>query len=336
MILLTGGAGYIGSHIAIELLNTGYGVLIADNFSNSKREVISAIKQICNTSFSVFDIDVADKPAVERIFSEYNIDAVIHLAGFKDVGASVIEPMKYYRNNIDTTLTLLEVMREYGVCHFIFSSSATVYGNPSSVPIHESAAIGGCTNPYGRTKFYIEQILNDVSFADNKLSVVMLRYFNPIGAHESALVGELPNGVSSNLMPIITQTASGKLKSLKIFGNDYPTRDGTCVRDYIHVVDLARGHIAALRYAFSHTGTETFNLGTGVGYSVLEVIAAFERSTGVKVGYEFASRRSGDVPECWACTDKANRLLGWKAEKTIDDMCRDAWRWQVHLNSLVL
>lgn len=328
MILLTGGAGYIGSHTAVELLNTGYNIVIADNFSNSKSSVISAIKKITGKEFKTYYLDVAEKEAVEKIFVEQQIDCVIHFAGFKAVGESVMHPIKYYRNNIDTTLTLLETIQKYNCKHFVFSSSATVYGTPLRVPISENAPVGNCTNPYGRTKFYIEQILEDFSAACHGTSIVLLRYFNPIGAHESGLIGELPSGIPNNLMPYITQVASGQLKYLKIYGNDYPTHDGTGVRDYIHIVDLAKGHVAAVRYVLSHHGTEIFNLGTGVGYSVLDVINAFERSTSVKVPFKIEGRRNGDIPECWANIDKAKKILGWKAEKTIDDMCRDAWRWQ--------
>lgn len=334
MILLTGGAGFIGSHTAIELLCAGYNIVIADNFSNSRLDTICAIKRLTGANFPVYNVDIADKNEVKKIFTENTIDGIIHFAGFKAVGESVSEPIKYYRNNIDTTLTLLEAMQLHHVHCFIFSSSAAVYGTPASVPISEDAEVGKCANPYGRTKFYIEQILNDVSFSDSEMSIVLLRYFNPIGAHPSALIGELPQGVPSNLMPLITKAASGNMKYLKIYGKDYPTRDGTGVRDYIHVVDLAKGHVAAMRYAFNHKGIEVFNLGTGNGYSVLEVIAAFERSTGIKVPYEFVPRRNGDVPECWACAEKACRILGWKAEKTIDDMCSDAWKWQKHINFL--
>ena len=331
MILLTGGAGFIGSHTAVELLIAGFPIAIADNFSNSRRETIDAIKRISGVAFPVYDIDVADSNMMMKVFKENNIDGVIHFAGFKAVGESVAEPVKYYRNNLDTTLTLLEVMRMYGVHRLVFSSSAAVYGVPSSVPITESAAVGQCASPYGRTKFFIEQILRDAAFSDNEMSVVLLRYFNPIGAHPSALIGEQPNGVPSNLMPFITQIACGKQKYLKIFGSDYPTRDGTCIRDYIHVVDLASGHVAAMKYAYNHNGIDVFNLGTGIGYSVLEIVAAFERSTGIKIPYEFASRRHGDVAECWANTEKAQSVLGWETTKTIEDMCRDAWQWQKHL-----
>ena len=334
MILLTGGAGFIGSHTAVELLNAGFDIVIADDFSNSRRDVIEAIKQITRRKFPVYDINVADCIAVERVFSENKIDGVIHFAGYKSVAESVAEPVKYYRNNIDTTLTLLEAMSAHGVHRFVFSSSATVYGTPASVPIAEDAPVGACANPYGRTKYFIEQILADVARADSDISIVLLRYFNPIGAHESGLIGELPNGIPNNLMPYITQTVSGRLEKLKVFGSDYPTHDGTGVRDYIHVVDLAKGHIAAMRYAFKHNGIEVFNLGTGSGSSVLDVINAFERSTGMKVPYELAPRRSGDVPECWASTAKANGILGWWAEKNLDDMCRDAWRWQKHIDGV--
>lgn len=334
MILLTGGAGFIGSHTAVELLEAGFDIVVADDFSNSSQEVISAIKQITCRDFPVYKIDVADRYAVGRIFAENEISVVVHFAGFKAVSESVEKPLKYYRNNLDTTLTLLETMQEHRVRHFVFSSSAAVYGMPKLVPIDEEAAVGICANPYGRTKFFIEQVLKDVAFAYEGMSVILLRYFNPIGAHPSALIGELPNGVPNNLMPFITQTVSGQRKCLKVFGNDYPTRDGTGVRDYIHVVDLAKGHVAAVQYSLKHKGTDVFNIGTGTGYSVLEVITAFERSTNMKVPYEFAPRRNGDIAECWASTEKAARVLGWKAEKTIDDMCRDAWRWQVHINLL--
>ena len=334
MILLTGGAGFIGSHTAVELLEAGFDIVIADNFSNSSKEVIFAIKQIAGKDFPVYDIDVTDRHAVGRIFTENKISVVVHFAGFKSVSESVEKPLKYYRNNLDTALTLLETMREHCVRHFVFSSSAAVYGMPKLVPIDEEATVGMCANPYGRTKFFIEQILQDVASAYEGMSVILLRYFNPIGAHPSALIGELPNGVPNNLIPFITQTVSGQRKCLKVFGNDYPTRDGTGVRDYIHVVDLAKGHVAAVRYALKHNGVEVFNIGTGKGYSVLEVIAAFERSTNMKVPFEFAPRRNGDIAECWASTDKATHVLRWKAEKTIDDMCRDAWRWQVHINLL--
>lgn len=332
-ILLTGGAGFIGSHTAIELINKGYDVIIADNFSNSSPHVIDNIERITGYKVTLYTIDVADVLSVERVFEKNYIECVIHFAGYKAVGESVACPVKYYRNNVDTTLTLLEVMQKYDVNKFIFSSSATVYGAPKKVPIEETDPVGNCSNPYGRTKYYIEQILNDVSLVNPDMSVVLLRYFNPSGAHESGLIGELPNGVPNNLIPYITQTAAGLLEKLNVFGNDYPTRDGTGVRDYIHVVDLAKGHVAALKYTENHKGTEVFNLGTGVGYSVLEVINAFERATGITIPYQFAPRRPGDIAESYANTEKAHRILGWKAEKSIGDMCRDAWRWQQRLLS---
>ena len=272
MILLTGGAGFIGSHTAVELLEAGFDIVVADDFSNSSQEVISAIKQITCRDFPVYKIDVADRYAVGRIFAENEISVVVHFAGFKAVSESVEKPLKYYRNNLDTTLTLLETMQEHRVRHFVFSSSAAVYGMPKLVPIDEEAAVGICANPYGRTKFFIEQVLKDVAFAYEGMSVILLRYFNPIGAHPSALIGELPNGVPNNLMPFITQTVSGQRKCLKVFGNDYPTRDGTGVRDYIHVVDLAKGHVAAVQYSLKHKGTDVFNIGTGTGYAISECL----------------------------------------------------------------
>jgi len=327
-VLLTGGAGFIGSHTAIELINKGYKVIIADNFSNSSPDVINRIEKVVSQDIPIYAIDVDCPISLERIFSNNQIDAVIHFAGFKAVGESVLEPIKYYRNNIDTTLTLLEVIKKHSVETFVFSSSASVYGNPDKVPITENAPVGRCSNPYGWTKYFIEQILADATIADPKMSVILLRYFNPVGAHESGLIGELPNGIPNNLMPYITQTATGILENLSIFGNDYPTRDGTGVRDYIHVVDLAKGHVSALKYALEHTGVEVFNLGTGVGYSVLDVVYAFENVNALSIPHKFAPRRAGDIAECYASTEKAERLLGWRAEKSLEDMCRDAWKWQ--------
>lgn len=329
-ILLTGGAGFIGSHTAVELINTGYDVLIADDFSNCDPGVKERIHKITGHEAALYKIDVVDPSSVESIFVQNNIDGVIHFAGFKAVGESVSEPVKYYRNNIDTTLTILEAMKKHGVNKLIFSSSATVYGDPQKVPIIEDDPVGNCSNTYGRTKYFIEQILTDASKANSDMSVVLLRYFNPIGAHESGLIGERPNGIPNNLLPFITQTAVGIREKLNVFGNDYPTKDGTGVRDYIHVVDLAKGHVAALRYSEEHKGTEVFNLGTGTGYSVLEIIDAFEKATGIRIPYEIAARRPGDIAECYAGTEKAERILGWKAEKSIEDMCRDAWRWQLN------
>lgn len=328
MILLTGGAGYIGSHTAVRLLEAGYDVAVADNFSNSRPDVVARIGKITGKTARLHEIDVADKPELMKVFASDRIDAVIHFAGYKAIGESVVYPVQYYRNNLDTTLSLLEAMSEYNVKRLIFSSSATVYGAPDFVPIPETAATGRCTNPYGWGKYFIEQMLHDAAKATLGMSVVILRYFNPVGAHESGLLGEQPNGVPNNLMPYITQTAAGIRDKLYIFGSDYPTHDGTGIRDYIHVVDLADGHIAALKYAALHNGIEAFNLGTGKGYSVLDVVRAFEQSTGIKIPFEFAPRREGDVPVCYACVDKANKVLSWQARKSLSDMCVDAWRWQ--------
>lgn len=328
-VLLTGGTGFIGSHTAVELIDAGEGVVIVDDLSNSEASVIDRIEEITGKRPAFYQADAADKTAMDRIFTEHPIDAVIHFAGFKAVGESVRKPIEYYRNNLDTLLALLETMRDHKVKHIIFSSSATVYGMSENVPFTEEAPTGGCTNPYGWTKFMIEQILRDVAVADPELSIVLLRYFNPIGAHESGLIGEKPNGIPNNLMPYIMQVAAGMLPQLSVFGNDYPTPDGTGVRDYIHVVDLAKGHVAALRYALSHVGVEAVNLGTGNGYSVLDVVHAFERVNGVRVPYIVAPRRPGDLATCYASTEKAEIILGWQAEKNIEDMCRDAWRWQL-------
>ena len=328
MIFLTGATGYIGSHTAVELLNSGEDAVIVDDLSNSEASVIDRIEQITGRRPAFYQGDVADKALLERVFSENRIDAVMHFAGFKAVGESVEKPLAYYRNNLDTTLSLLETMERFGCNRFIFSSSATVYGMSEDVPFRETAQAGGCTNPYGWTKYMIEQILTDTAAARPDMSVVLLRYFNPIGAHESGLIGEKPNGIPNNLMPYITQVAVGQLDHLRVFGNDYPTPDGTGVRDYIHVVDLAKGHLAALHYSETHKGTEIINLGTGTGYSVLDVIHAFEKANGVRIPYEIAPRRSGDIAVCYADPAKAREKLGWKAEKTLEDMCADAWRWQ--------
>lgn len=333
-ILLTGAAGYIGSHTAVELIEAGRDIVIADNLYNSERSVIDRIGQITGVTPKFYELDVADKAALRRVFAENDITAVMHFAGYKAVGESVAKPVAYYRNNLDTTLTLLEVMAEFGCRRIIFSSSATVYGSANPVPFTEDMPAGGCTNPYGWTKYMIEQILSGASFADKEMSVVLLRYFNPIGAHESGLIGEKPNGIPNNLMPYITQVAAGIRERLSVFGDDYPTPDGTGVRDYIHVVDLAKGHLAALNYSEAHTGTEIINLGTGHGSSVLELVRAFEAATGVKIPYTVTPRRPGDIAECYAATDKAEQLLGWHAEKTLEDMCRDSWRWQQYCASL--
>ena len=326
-VLLTGGAGYIGSHTCIELINAGHTPVIADNYDNSCPEAVRRVEEITGTTVPVYEIDVCDKAAVDKMFSENDFDAVIHFAGLKAVGESCAIPLRYYRNNIDSTLVLLEVMKKYGVNNFVFSSSATVYGIPEKVPLVEGMPTG-CTNPYGWTKLMNEQILTDTAAADENLSVVLLRYFNPIGAHESGRIGENPNGIPNNLMPYITQVAAGKLEQLGVFGNDYPTPDGTGVRDYIHVVDLAKAHVKAIDYAAQHKGTEIFNIGTGVGYSVLDIVNNFMKVNNIDIPYVIKPRRPGDIAECYANADKAYKVLGWKAEKNLEDMCRDSWNWQ--------
>lgn len=327
-VLLTGGAGYIGSHTCVELLNNGYDVVIADNFDNSSEKVLGRIEQITGKTVEFFNIDVADKVALRELFSKCDIDAVIHFAGYKAVGESVEKPLMYYRNNIDTTLTLLEVMSEFGVKKIVFSSSATVYGVPKVVPLKEGMPTS-CTNPYGWTKLFNEQILTDATVADKDLSVVLLRYFNPIGAHESGMIGESPNGIPNNLMPYITQVAVGKRERLGVFGDDYDTHDGTGVRDYIHVVDLANGHLKALEYINKgNKGTEIFNLGTGTGYSVLDIVKAFSKVNDIEIPYAILDRRPGDVAIVTADPQKANELLDWKTERGLEQMCRDSWNWQ--------
>lgn len=324
-VLLTGGAGFIGSHTAVELIEKGYDVVVIDNFYNSKPESLRRVETITGKSVKLYEADVADAKALEAIFTENDIEAVIHFAGLKAVGESVKLPVLYYRNNLDTTLTLLETMKKYGCTRLIFSSSATVYGDPYKVPITEDMPVGKCSNPYGKTKYFIEEILTDVSHADPELSVVLLRYFNPIGAHKSGLLVEDPNGIPNNLMPYILKVAMGKMPHLNVFGDDYPTPDGTGVRDYIHVSDLAKGHVAAIEYAACNKGVEVFNLGTGNGYSVLDVVKAFEKASGKPLPYKIAPRREGDIAACYASPDKAYSGLKWKAEMSIDDMCRDAW-----------
>ncbi len=327
-VLLTGGAGYIGSHTCVELLNNGYEVVIADNFDNASEKVLGRIEKITGKTAEVFKIDVADKEALRELFSKCDIDAVIHFAGYKAVGESVEKPLMYYRNNIDTTLTLLEVMNEFGVKKIVFSSSATVYGVPKVVPLKEGMPTS-CTNPYGWTKLFNEQILTDATVADKDLSVVLLRYFNPIGAHESGLIGESPNGIPNNLMPYITQVAVGKREKLGVFGDDYDTHDGTGVRDYIHVVDLANGHLKALEYINNgHKGTEIFNLGTGTGYSVLDIVKTFSKVNDLEIPYAIMDRRAGDVAIVTADPEKANSELKWTAKFGLDEMCRDSWNWQ--------
>lgn len=326
-ILLTGGAGYIGSHTCIELISAGHTVVIADNLCNSSKKAVSRVEEITGTKIPFYEIDVCDYDKLSKVFEENKIDSVIHFAGLKAVGESCEIPLRYYRNNLDSTLTLLEVMKKYGCHNFVFSSSATVYGIPETVPLVETMPTS-CTNPYGWTKLMNEQILTDATKADPELSVVLLRYFNPIGAHESGMIGENPNGVPNNLMPYITQVAVGKLEQLGVFGDDYPTHDGTGVRDYIHVVDLAKGHVKAIDYASVHKGTEIVNLGTGVGYSVLDIVKAFIKVNGVDIPYAIKPRRAGDIAECYADPTKALEVLGWKAEKNLEDMCRDSWNWQ--------
>ena len=330
-VLLTGGTGFIGSHTAVELIEAGYSVVIADDLSNSEKSVVDRIEEITGVRPTFYQIDVTDRAALQKVFEEQDIDTVIHFAGFKAVGESVEKPLEYYRNNLDTTLTLLETMRSNGCKKIIFSSSATVYSLSDDVPLTEESGPLGCTNPYGWTKYMIEQILRDVAKADPEMSVVLLRYFNPIGAHESGLIGEKPAGIPNNLMPYITQVAQGIREKLSVFGDDYDTPDGTGVRDYIHVVDLAKGHLAALKYADGHKGCEVFNLGTGHGYSVLDLVKTFEKVNGVKIPYVITDRRPGDIALCYADTAKAEKVLGWKAEKDIEDMCRDSWNWQQHL-----
>lgn len=333
-VLLPGGAGFIGSHVAAELLAQDYHVVIVDNLSNARADVIDRLAVITGRRPLFYQLDVADRNALDQVFSNHAIDTVIHFAGFKAVGESVEKPLAYYRNNLDTTLTLLETMAAHGVKRMIFSSSATVYGMDNPVPYTEDMPRGRCTNPYGWTKSMIEQILFDACVADPGLSVVCLRYFNPVGAHQSGMIGELPNGIPNNLMPYITQVAAGIRPELSIFGDDYPTPDGTGVRDFIHVVDLAKGHAAAIDYVNRHAGWEAINLGTGKGVSVLELVHAFQAANGVPIPYRVAPRRSGDLPAYYADAHKAKRLLCWQAEKTLEDICRDSWRWQQYAKTL--
>ena len=326
-ILITGGAGFIGSHTLVELLQSGKDVVVIDNFSNSKPEALNRVRQINGKDFPFYQVDLLDKEALEAVFSKHRIDSCIHFAGLKAVGESVMQPLRYYHNNLTGTFHLCEVMQEYGARQFIFSSSATVYGKPKSVPIREDFPLS-TTNPYGETKLMIERILRDLWCADPSWSVTILRYFNPIGAHPSGLIGEDPQGIPNNLLPYVAQVAAGKLSRLHIYGNDYDTPDGTGVRDYIHVVDLAVAHDRALEYAESHTGVEYFNIGTGTGYSVFDIVNAYEKVTGRKVPYQIDARRPGDISECYADPSKAERVLHWKARYGIEDMCRDLDRWQ--------
>lgn len=329
MILVTGGAGYIGSHTCVELLDSGCEIIVVDNFVNSKYESINRIKEITGKDFPFYQVDILDKSALEHVFSDNKIDAVIHFAGLKAVGESVNIPLRYYHNNLTGTLVLLELMQKYNVKSIVFSSSATVYGIPEQVPISENFPLSA-TNPYGRTKLMIEDILRDIYVSDHEWSIALLRYFNPVGAHHSGRIGEDPNGIPNNLMPFITQVAIGKLKELSVFGNDYPTQDGTGVRDYIHVVDLAKGHLKALESLKTSTGVNEYNLGTGSGHSVLEIIKAFEKASNRKVPYKIVDKRSGDVGICYANPIKAKDRLGWIASKGIEEMCIDSWRWQIN------
>ena len=327
-ILLPGGAGFIGSHTAVELLNAGKEIIILDNFSNSKPEVLDSIKKITEKDFKFYEVDYLDKEKLEKVFKENEIEAVLNFAGYKAVGESVKKPLEYYTNNISGALVLLETMKKYNVKKFIFSSSATVYGDPETIPITEECKTGGTTNPYGTTKLFIEQILKDLYKSDDSWDICILRYFNPVGAHESGLIGEEPQGIPNNLMPYIVRVASGQLKELSVFGNDYPTPDGTGVRDYIHVVDLAKGHVKALeKLDKEQKGLYIYNLGTGKGYSVLDMVKAFEQATGKKVPYKIAPRREGDIAMCYADPKKAKEELGWTAEKTLEDMCKDSWNY---------
>ena len=327
-ILVTGGAGFIGSHTTVELLKAGRKIVMIDNFSNSKPEVLEQIKKITGKDFKFYEVDYLNRKELEKVFEENKIEAVLNFAGYKAVGESVKKPLEYYENNISGALVLLETMRKYNVKKFIFSSSATVYGEPERIPLTEDCKIGGTTNPYGTTKLFIEQILQDLYKSDNTWDIAILRYFNPVGAHESGLIGEEPKGIPNNLMPYVARVAAGTLKELSVFGNDYNTPDGTGVRDYIHVVDLAKGHIKALeKLEKENEGLYIYNLGTGHGYSVLDMVKGFEKATGKAVPYKIAPRRPGDIATCYADPTKAKEELGWTAEKNIDDMCKDSWNY---------
>ena len=326
-VLVTGGAGYIGSHTCVELLNEHHNVIVVDNLCNSKKESLKRVEQITNKTVKFYEIDILDKKGLDLVFKSNDIDAVIHFAGLKAVGESVEQPLRYYENNITGSVVLLDTMKKHNVKNIVFSSSATVYGMHNQSPLTEDLPLS-TTNPYGTTKMYIEQIIRDVHQSEKDWSAVLLRYFNPIGAHESGLIGEDPNGIPNNLMPYVTQVAIGKRAKLSVFGNDYDTPDGTGVRDYIHVVDLAKGHLKALEYTKKNNNIEAINLGTGKGYSVLDLVQTFRTATNSKVPYEIVDRRPGDIGTCYADTNKAKELLGWETEKNLSDMCRDAWRWQ--------
>ena len=327
-VLVTGGAGYIGSHTCVELINAGHEPLVIDNLCNSSSKSLDRVAQITGRQVAFYEGDVRDEGLLDRIFAENPIDCVIHFAGLKAVGESVNKPLEYYDNNLQSTMTLCRAMNKAGVKKLVFSSSATVYSGCNEMPLRETSVTGSCTNPYGWTKYMCEQILRDIAKADSSWSVVLLRYFNPVGAHPSGLIGEHPNGIPNNLMPFISQTAVGKRDHLNIFGNDYPTPDGTGVRDYIHVVDLARGHVAAIDHMNGHPGESVFNLGTGRGSSVLEMVHAFEKANSLRVPYEIAPRREGDLPVCYASPEKSRQELGWQAQLSLEDMCRDSWHWQ--------
>lgn len=327
-ILITGGAGYIGSHTALELLNEGYEVVVYDNLCNSSKESIKRVEELTGKSISFYEGDILDAGKLEEMFNAEKIEAVIHCAALKAVGESVQKPLEYYQNNITGTLTLLGVMQKVGVKNIVFSSSATVYGSPEIIPITEECPKGQCTNPYGWTKSMMEQIMSDLQKANPDWNVILLRYFNPVGAHESGRIGEDPKGIPNNLMPYISQVAVGKLEKLGVFGDDYDTPDGTGVRDYIHVVDLAVGHVKAINYIFTNPGLDVINLGTGVGYSVLDMVKAFSKACGKEIPYEIKPRRAGDIAMCYAAPEKALKVLGWKAERGLDEMCADTWRWQ--------
>lgn len=327
-ILVTGGAGYIGSHTCVEILNAGYEIVILDNFYNSCPESLNRIKELTGKDFKFYECDIRDREGLDKVFAENKIDAVIHFAGLKAVGESCAKPLEYYENNVGGTVTLCEAMRDAGCKKIVFSSSATVYGENNPSPLKETMQIGGTTNPYGTTKYMIELILRDLWKSDNDWSIALLRYFNPIGAHKSGRIGENPNGIPNNLMPYITQVAVGKLACLSVFGDDYDTHDGTGVRDYIHVVDLAIGHVKAVEKVLSDKGVDAYNLGTGVGYSVLDIVHAFEKACGKPLNYKIAPRRPGDLATCYSDPSKAFEILGWKAERGLDEMCEDSWRWQ--------
>ncbi|PVZ83741.1 UDP-glucose 4-epimerase GalE [Serratia sp. S1B] len=327
-VLITGGSGYIGSHTVLTLLENNQEVVVLDNLINSSAVALQRVEEITGKQATFYPNDVADRATLKHIFSQHNISSVIHFAGLKSVGESTVKPLEYYLNNVSGTLVLLDEMRQAGINQFIFSSSATVYGKPEEVPLRETSRIGGTTNPYGTSKLMVEQILQDFAKAEPSFSITILRYFNPVGAHESGLIGEAPNGLPNNLMPYITQVAIGKLEKLSIFGDDYPTCDGTGVRDYIHVMDLAEGHLSALEHITKSKGVTVYNLGTGVGYSVLQMLHTFEQASGCQITYQVAPRRSGDIAECWADASLAREKLGWQAKRGLAEIMRDAWNWQ--------